>query len=809
MSEEGTSPEGNIGVAVGALTEGQKVFDRYTLMKVVGSGRMSVVWLAWDESEEHDCALKFLPDMVKPDPSALATLKREALMLQDLKHEQIVPTLSVESEGPLVALVSPAIEGATLSQLRGQKSGQTFAPAELSDWMGQVCEVLEYAHGEGYVHGNLKPGNLMVDQKGTLRILDFGLEKHILNFVARATAFEDAGLELTHVSPQQAAGEEAAIQDDIYSIGASLYELLTSKPPFYTGNLLLQLEQKVPPPMTHRRKELRVIGEPISRIWEETVAACLSKDPGQRPQEIGQLVEMLELQRPAVGQVDPLASEVSAAPTEEPKGMNKLYAVVGGLVFAVVGLAVFLTAFKKSPEEKAMASINKAEEIRKQAEEDAKAKAEEAQRLEEEAAKRTEEAAKQAAEAERIRREAEEEMKAKQAELAAKLKQVEAEAEKERIRLAQEKAELERMKAEAAKNPAAGGGQPGGGMTADALKKIEDAQARVEAAQKAFEEAQKREAERLRLQAAADAKAKAEAEIAAKMRAQKEEEERKLAEERAKKAAEERAAAAMKLAAEEKVRKAEEARLMALAQEEAIKKREAEMAARRFSPEKTVWKNSLGMRVVKAGNTHVAAIECRVGDYRAFVKASRHDAGNGWERPGFDQDDSHPVVNVSWADAEAFCKWLTAKETGEQLLDGYVYRLPTDLEWSGLVGLSGESGSSPLARDGKVKDVFPWGNEWPPAIGVGNYAENVSYDDWSNTAPVGSFRPNNYGVYDLGGNVWEWCDDWGDSSQKNRVLRGGSWYGYSANALQASYRRYLEPTERKNDQGFRVVLAKK
>ena len=64
MSEE-EAP--NLGEAVSALTEGQKVFDRYTLMKVVGSGRMSVVWLAWDESEEHDCALKFLPDMVKPD----------------------------------------------------------------------------------------------------------------------------------------------------------------------------------------------------------------------------------------------------------------------------------------------------------------------------------------------------------------------------------------------------------------------------------------------------------------------------------------------------------------------------------------------------------------------------------------------------------------------------------------------------------------------------------------------------------------------------------------------------------------------
>ena len=204
----------------------------------------------------------------------------------------------------------------------------------------------------------------------------------------------------------------------------------------------------------------------------------------------------------------------------------------------------------------------------------------------------------------------------------------------------------------------------------------------------------------------------------------------------------------------------------------------------------------------------MASTEVRVVDFQAFVKASGYQAGNGWQRPGFRQDESHPVVNVSWADAEAFCQWLTKKESGEGLLNGHVYRLPTDLEWSGAVGLKGESGDTPLARDGQVKDVYPWGKSWPPAIGAGNYAENVTYDDWGKTAPVASFRPNSFGIYDLGGNVWEWCADWGDSSQKNRVLRGGSWYGYSANALQASYRRYLPPAERKDDQGFRVVVAK-
>lgn len=791
--------------------EGQKVFDRYTLMKIVGSGRMSVVWLAWDESREHDCALKFLPDMVKPDPSALATLKREAQMLQDLKHEQVVPILAVESEGPLVAVVSPAIEGATLSSLRGQKSGNTYSPAELSDWMGQVCDVLEFAHGEGYVHGNIKPNNLMVDQKGTLRILDFGLERHMLEFVRRATDFRDATAELYHLSPQQAAGEQASALDDIYAIGASLYALLTSKPPFYTGNLMLQIEQKVPPPMTHRRKELRVIGEPISRIWEETVAACLSKDPAQRPQEVAQLVEMLELQRPMTGQVDALATESPATP--EPKGLNKVYVAVGVLAFSICALAVFIMGFKPTADDKTLDNLNRSAQHE-----------EETKRLREEAEKTAKEAEDRLKAIELAAKEEEE--KAKQMLLA-----TEAELEKARQKNVAEEARLaarrRELEAQAVAPPiVATGGNPGSPRDAEAIanaaKLAEEAKAELERIKKEqqaltdatamLEKLQKQEAERTRrMQAEAAIAEKAAAEARVKEAAAKkdlEAQNRLLADKRMREREAERIQLAMetKKKQEEEAKAAEERRIAAAA--EAKRKREEELARKRFVPEKAVWSNSLEMRVVKVGDVHVAATECRVGDYRAFVKATNHDGGKGWERPGFTQDDSHPVVNVSWSDAQAFCKWLTEREEKQEILNGYVYRLPTDLEWSLAAGLTGETGATPAARDGKIKGVYPWGKEWPPAIGVGNYSENLTYDDWEKTAPVASFRPNRHGVYDLGGNVWEWCVDSGDSSQENRVLRGGSWYGYNAGSLQASYRRYLPPSERKDESGFRVVLAK-
>ncbi len=92
------------------------------------------------------------------------------------------------------------------------------------------------------------------------------------------------------------------------------------------------------------------------------------------------------------------------------------------------------------------------------------------------------------------------------------------------------------------------------------------------------------------------------------------------------------------------------------------------------------------------------------------------------------------------------------------------YRLPTDAEWNIAVGLTPERGSTPEKRM-KTLTVWPWGHYWPPQAGDGNYDPALKVDTFSGTAPVGSFRPNAFGIYDLGGNVWEWCDDWYNEAQ--------------------------------------------
>jgi formylglycine-generating enzyme required for sulfatase activity len=175
------------------------------------------------------------------------------------------------------------------------------------------------------------------------------------------------------------------------------------------------------------------------------------------------------------------------------------------------------------------------------------------------------------------------------------------------------------------------------------------------------------------------------------------------------------------------------------------------------------------------------------------------------------------VVGVSWEDAKAFCDWLTKKQRkAGKLRSDQSYRLPTDAEWSVAVGLPNESGSTPKEKDGKIKDVYPWGTEWPPPSGAGNYGGSEAHDgkwpNWSTdgyprTSPVGSFKANRFGLYDMGGNVWQWCEDWYDESKTLRVLRGSSWGGIQPDHLLSSCRYSRMPDDRNARYGFRCVVA--
>jgi formylglycine-generating enzyme required for sulfatase activity len=220
------------------------------------------------------------------------------------------------------------------------------------------------------------------------------------------------------------------------------------------------------------------------------------------------------------------------------------------------------------------------------------------------------------------------------------------------------------------------------------------------------------------------------------------------------------------------------------------------------------WTNSLGQVFAPVPGTKVLFCiwDVRVRDYAAY-SAGSPGVDASWRNPGFPQGDDHPVVNVSWDDAQAFCRWLTLKERNAGNINAeQSYRLPTDAEWSVAAGLEEPSGGTPKGKDGKIRGVYPWGTEWPPPRGAGNYHPSLNVDDYEFTSPAESFKPDRHGLYDMGGNVWQWSEDWYDTDQKSRVLRGASWSYYVPDLLLSSGRDRNPPGFRNDTIGFRVVL---
>jgi serine/threonine protein kinase/Tfp pilus assembly protein PilF len=303
---------------------GQLVFGRYTLVKVLGRGGMGIVWLARDEELERQVALKFLPDLMIQDRSLLGQLKRETKRCLELTHPHIVRIYDFVHDERSGCISMEYVDGETLSNLRAEKEHPVFEPQEIAGWIAQLCEALDYAHNRARViHRDLKPGNLMLTQRGDLKVTDFGIARSLADSASHLTADQSRSGTLVYMSPQQLNGEHSTHLDDIYSLGATIYELLTSKPPFYSGNIDRQIRERVAPPMTQRRKEFNIEPATIPQVWEEVTAACLAKDPSRRPKAAVEIADELRLparqaRRPtspgkALKRKQPLIASIAAA----------------------------------------------------------------------------------------------------------------------------------------------------------------------------------------------------------------------------------------------------------------------------------------------------------------------------------------------------------------------------------------------------------------------------------------------------------------------------------------------------------------
>ena len=296
-----------LGLAAGFLVGG----GRFSLTRELGRGGMSVVWLAHDERLNESVALKFLPAEVRADNVALSDMRRETQKSRRLAHPNIVRIHDLyEAPGEPAFISMEFIEGPNLSDLRLQQPQEVFSWEYLKPLIKQLCDALDYAHGEQIIHRDLKPANMMLDGKGRLKLADFGIAAVAVESTSRATGRHAASGTITHMSPQQLDGKISRVSDDIYALGVTLYELLTSRPPFFTGDLAYQLRNLAAPPVAERLGELK-IQNPIPRDVAAMIMACLSKSPESRPESARAVAEWIGLSQTTTTQIQKASSVVA------------------------------------------------------------------------------------------------------------------------------------------------------------------------------------------------------------------------------------------------------------------------------------------------------------------------------------------------------------------------------------------------------------------------------------------------------------------------------------------------------------------
>ena len=327
---------------------------QYRVLGKLGAGGMGEVYRARDEQLERDVAVKVLPAGTLADDAARKRFRREALALSRLNHPNIATIYAFGNEAGVDYLAMELVAGASLQE---KLSGGALPEKEVLALGAQISAALEEAHGQGVVHRDLKPGNIIVTPRGVAKVLDFGLARfsHPEGARAGATAGATESVALTHavvgtpayMSPEQLRGDTVDARTDIYALGCVLYEMATGLPVF-REELPTRLVEAIlhRPPVAPRARNERVSPE-----LERITLKCLDKDPTRRYQSARELgVDLQRLANPSAGSATPLVAEPPAVRARQWRtpalfGFGLLAAVLlGGLL---IGLSLYRTRSRR------------------------------------------------------------------------------------------------------------------------------------------------------------------------------------------------------------------------------------------------------------------------------------------------------------------------------------------------------------------------------------------------------------------------------------------------------------------------------
>lgn len=243
---------------------------RYQRIAELGRGAMGVVFKARDMVLERDVAIKLVSQEVREHPEALKMFLQEAKALAALNHPNVVTVYDQGQDGGETFMVMEFVEGTTLDRLL-EKQGR-IPIGQALDIADQICAGLSYAHSRRIVHRDIKPANIFLSSEGVVKIGDFGLARVVRQ--VRLTQTKVCGTPL-YMSPEQIRGTDVDFRSDIYSLGCTLFEVLTGRPPFISGEVMYH-HMYTPPPAPSE------IDPEIPAEVDRLILSCLEKDKAAR-----------------------------------------------------------------------------------------------------------------------------------------------------------------------------------------------------------------------------------------------------------------------------------------------------------------------------------------------------------------------------------------------------------------------------------------------------------------------------------------------------------------------------------------------
>ena len=228
------------------IAKGQKINERYEIIRSIGEGGMANVYLGYDTILDRNVAIKVLRGDLSNDEKFVRRFQREALSASSLSHPNIVEMYDVGEDDGVYYIVMEYIEGQTLKQLLKKRGKLTLS--EAIDIMLQLTDGMAHAHDSYIIHRDLKPQNIMIKDDGQIKITDFGIAMALNS--TQLTQTNSVMGSVHYLPPEQAAGKGSTIKSDIYSMGIMMYELLTGELPFRGDNAveiaLKQMKEAIP-----------------------------------------------------------------------------------------------------------------------------------------------------------------------------------------------------------------------------------------------------------------------------------------------------------------------------------------------------------------------------------------------------------------------------------------------------------------------------------------------------------------------------------------------------------------------------------